>query len=85
MNARGVDKACKSYGQALLASGERGSNTCITHPPVGHNPAKAGLIPDRPKKSKDFLGKPSTTKMVLGLEERGAAYQLVGEVMAHQS
>jgi hypothetical protein len=65
-------------------SGERGSNTCLTHPPVGHNSAKAGLIPDGPKKSKDFLGKLSTTKMVLRLEERGAADQLVGEVMAHQ-
>jgi hypothetical protein len=38
-------------------SGERGSNTCLTHPLVGHNPGKLGLIPDRPKKSKDFLGK----------------------------
>ena len=59
MNARGVDKACKSYGQAMLASGERGSNTCLTYPPVGHNQEKSWLIPNRSISHKTLWIKPT--------------------------
>ena len=60
------------------ASGERVSNTLVTCPEVRHNPAKAELIPDviRRHMPAEERRKPP--------REGPMAYQLVGEVMAHQ-
>ncbi|TSC76550.1 MAG: hypothetical protein G01um101431_683 [Parcubacteria group bacterium Gr01-1014_31] len=79
MNAGGVSKACKSNESAARrTSGERVSNTLVTCPEVRNNQAKAWLIPDviRWHESAEERRKP--------LQEGPMAYQLVGEVMAHQ-
>ena len=50
-------------------SGERGSNTCLTHPPVGHNQEKSWLIPNRSISHKTLWIKP--TFVGAGGEGRG--------------
>ena len=63
-------------------SGRRVSNTWAIYPRIGDNTAKAVLIPD------DIIGwhhpiiKGSSQELPFG--EEPAAYQLVGEVTAHQ-
>jgi hypothetical protein len=59
-------------------SGERVRNTWATCPSLWDNPGKPELIPDTPTGSHGPAGK--------GPPERDgpAAYQLVGEVTAHQ-
>ena len=51
MNAGGVSKACKSYGEFISArlwilSGKRVSNTLVTYPKVQNNVPKGTLILD---------------------------------------
>ena len=49
MNAGGVLNTCKSNDDPVLApgiSGERVSNTWVTHPDDWDNPRKLGLIPN---------------------------------------
>ena len=58
MNAGGVSKACKSSDVSPargITSGKRVSNTLVTYLRDGHNPAKAGLIPDGHEGSSDIL------------------------------
>jgi len=70
MNAGGVDKACKSYGPEVARpkdSGERVSNTQITNPKIGHNSAKAGLIPNGLKAVMFWVKEQSVLGWVCGL------------------
>ncbi len=60
------------------SSGERVSNTWETYPGVGNNSKKFELIPHT------FLPSNGGLKKDLSLWEGLAAYQLVGEVTAHQ-
>ena len=83
MNAGGVSKACKSNGSSelaiiLKASGKRVSNTLVTCLEVRNNGPKGPLIPD-------VIGPVmGPRKAQKALWEGPMAYQLVGEVMAHQ-
>ena len=74
-------QACKSNGPAR-DSGRRVSNTWVIYPRVGDNTAKAVLIPDNITGWHHRVIKASSQE--LALKEGRAAYQLVGEVMAHQ-
>ena len=83
MNAGGVSKACKSSGVCLVAildifSGKRVRNTLAICLVVGHNSAKAELIPRWPLR---FIFQ---SKAQNALREEPMAYQLVGGVTAHQ-
>ena len=59
-------------------SGERVSNTWVTCPSLWDKPGKLGLIPDIHIFSHGVVWK------VLSVGDGPAAYQLVGEVVAHQ-
>ncbi len=59
-------------------SGERVSNTWAICPALWDKPWKRGLIPDT-----EPLGHPGGSKAP-AVQDEPAAYQLVGEVMAHQ-
>ena len=61
-----------------MGSGERVRNTRVTCPEVRDNTGKPVLIPDTPIPSHDGMRK------CFSLLEGLAAYQLVGEVTAHQ-
>ena len=74
-------QACKSNDLAR-DSGRRVSNTWVIYPRVGDNTAKAVLIPDNIIWWHHRILKGSSQE--LPIEEEPAAYQLVGEVMAHQ-
>ena len=74
-------QACKSNDLAR-DSGRRVSNTWAIYPRVGDNISKEVLIPDNISWSHDWEIKGGT--QVLPVGEEPAAYQLVGEVMAHQ-
>ena len=83
MNAGGVSKACKSNGSSelaiiLKASGKRVSNTLVTCLEVRNNGPKGPLIPDVIHRYLRWR------KAQKALREGLMAYQLVGEVMAHQ-
>ncbi len=79
MNAGGMAKACKSKVRVFISElGKRESNTLVTYPRFENNFEKSKIILDGLfliyiKKSK---GPP--------IGEGPMAYQLVGEVMAHQ-
>ena len=60
------------------------SNTWVTCPEDRDNPSKDGLIPDKTTKGSPFGVKGGLCSYKLSLQEGPAAYQLVGEVMAHQ-
>ena len=74
-------QACKSNGPAR-DSGRRVSNTWVIYPGLGDNISKEVLIPDDISGSKDLEIKGGSQE--LPIEEEPAAYQLVGEVTAHQ-
>ena len=74
-------QACKSNDLAR-DSGRRVSNTWAICPRGGDNISKEMLIPDEITGSHGLVIKGSSQE--LPLEEKPAAYQLVGEVMAHQ-
>ena len=74
-------QACKSNDLAR-DSGRRVSNTWAICPRVGDNISKEVLIPDEIIGSHDPIIKGGSQELPLG--EKPAAYQLVGEVMAHQ-
>ncbi len=74
-------QACKSNDLAR-DSGRRVSNTWVIYPRIGDNSAKAGLIPNDISGSHDLEIKGGSQG--LPFEEEPAAYQLVGEVTAHQ-
>ena len=74
-------QACKSNDLAR-DSGRRVSNTWVIYPIVGDNISKEVLIPDDIFGSHDSKIKGGSQE--LPLKEEPAAYQLVGEVMAHQ-
>ena len=74
-------QACKSNDLAR-DSGRRVSNTWVTCPRDGDNISKEVLIPDDTTWSHDRVVKGSSQE--LPLKEGPAAYQLVGEVTAHQ-
>jgi hypothetical protein len=81
MNAGGVPNTCKSNENPFFGLGDSGgrvSNTLVTCPEVGDNPAKAGLIPHMLWRVRGLLSKAPA------LREGPAAYQLVGGVMAYQ-
>ncbi len=81
MNAGGVPNTCKSNENPIFGlgdSGERVSNTLVTCPEAGDNPAKVGLIPHVLQRVRGLWWK------VSALREGPAAYQLVGGVMAYQ-
>ena len=59
-------------------SGERVSNTWVICPALWDKPGKLGLIPDIPHGLHGLWGK------AFAVWDGPAAYQLVGEVMAHQ-
>ena len=63
----------------MLTSGERVRNTRATYRKVGDSPPKGGLIPNVAEDRMVFL-----LKLVMALYEGLTAYQLVGEVTAHQ-
>ncbi len=72
---------CKSNGDQGFGpaiSGERVRNTWATCPRLWDNSGKPGLIPDTPAEPHDAAGKAPT------VWDGPAAYQLVGEVTAHQ-
>jgi hypothetical protein len=76
-----VLNTCKSNGDPDFGpaiSGERVRNTWATCPRLWDNPGKPGLIPDTPAIPHDAAGKAPT------VWDGPAAYQLVGEVTAHQ-
>ena len=75
-------KACKSNDLAR-DSGRRVSNTWAIYPRIGDNISKEMLIPDDTQSSHEGWVKGSFFKE-LPFEEEPAAYQLVGEVTAHQ-
>ena len=60
------------------------SNTWVTCPRVRDNPSKDGLIPDTSSRLKYLDGKDEDLFGGLSPLDGPAAYQLVGEVMAHQ-
>ena len=74
-------QACKSNDLAR-DSGRRVSNTWVIYPRLGDNISKEVLIPDDISGSHDLEIKGGSQG--LPFEEEPAAYQLVGEVMAHQ-
>ena len=74
-------QACKSNGPAR-DSGRRVSNTWVIYPQLGDNISKEMLIPDDISGSHDSEIKGGSQE--LPIEEEPAAYQLVGEVTAHQ-
>ena len=74
-------QACKSNGPAR-DSGRRVSNTWVIYPQLGDNISKEMLIPDDISGSQDLEIKGGSQG--LPIEEEPAAYQLVGEVTAHQ-
>ena len=74
-------QACKSNDLAR-DSGRRVSNTWVIYPRVGDNISKEMLIPDNISGSHDLEIKGGSQE--LPVEEEPAAYQLVGEVTAHQ-
>ena len=74
-------QACKSNDLAR-ESGRRVSNTWAIYPRDGDNISKEMLIPDNISEPHGLLIKGSSQE--LPLLEEPAAYQLVGEVMAHQ-
>ncbi len=74
-------QACKSHDLAR-DSGGRVSNTWVIYPRGGDNTSKEVLIPDYISRSHDQEIKGGSQG--LPLEEEPAAYQLVGEVTAHQ-
>ena len=74
-------QACKSHDSARN-SGRRVSNTWVIYPRVGDNISKEVLIPDNVSGSHDLEIKGGSQG--LPIEEEFAAYQLVGEVTAHQ-
>ena len=74
-------QACKSNGPAR-DSGRRVSNTWVIYPGLGDNISKEMLIPDDISGSHDPEIKGGSQG--LPFEEEPAAYQLVGEVTAHQ-
>ena len=81
MNAGGVFKTCKSNGVTwvviqVLLSGARVRNTWVTCPAERDSPGKLGLIPHGLARVKMAVR--------LSLQDWLAAYQLVGEVTAHQ-
>ena len=60
------------------------SNTWATCLGDRDNPSKDGLIPDKTPDSSLSEVKGGLCSCKLSLEEKSAAYQLVGEVTAHQ-
>ncbi len=74
-------QACKSHDLAR-DSGRRVSNTWIIYPRIGDNISKEMLIPDNISGSHDLEIKGGSQG--LPFKEESAAYQLVGEVTAHQ-
>ena len=74
-------QACKSHDLAR-DSGGRVSNTWAIYPRVGDNISKEALIPNDIPWSHDWGIKGGSQG--LPFMEEFAAYQLVGEVMAHQ-
>ena len=76
-----MSKACKSnellfFGRSV--SGKRERNTLITHPELVNNLWKRKLIHDIDE------GTPVLSLKAPAARERSMAYQLVGEVKAHQ-
>jgi len=65
-----------------LVSGERVSNTWATCPEVGDSPPKGGLIPHDDRGAASLRSQ--RWPQGLTLPDGPAAYQLVGEVTAHQ-
>ena len=65
-----------------MDSGRRVSNTWAIYPRIGDNISKEVLIPDDTIWSHDRMVKGGSQE--LPFEEEPAAYQLVGEVTAHQ-
>ena len=74
-------QACKSNDLAR-DSGRRVSNTWTIYPRIGDNISKEALIPNEISWSHDREIKGGSQG--LPFEEEPAAYQLVGEVTAHQ-
>ncbi len=74
-------QACKSNDLAR-ESGRRVRNTWVIYPRDGDNISKEVLIPDDIPFTKVNGIKGGSQE--LPVEEEPAAYQLVGEVMAHQ-
>ena len=60
------------------------SNTWIISPRAWDNPAKVGLIPDKTTLLRQCGKRWLYFRMRLSLEDESMAYQLVGEVKAHQ-
>ena len=82
VNAGGMVKTCKSnekHNFGYVESGERVRNTWATCPWVWNSPPKGGLMP-----YVAFHRMVKWLKLVMALKDGLAAYQLVGEVMAHQ-
>ena len=82
VNAGGMVKTCKSNEKqdfGFVESGERVRNTWATCPWVWNSPTKVGLMP-----YVAFLRMMKWLKLVMALKDGLAAYQLVGEVKAHQ-
>jgi hypothetical protein len=83
-----VDKTCKSNGTTFVAiqmlfSGERVRNTWAICRKVGDSSPKGELIPHVVRED-IFLNPKPGIAIFLALFEEPAAYQLVGEVTAHQ-
>ncbi len=83
-----MDEACKSNGIQEVAirlgeSGVRVRTTWVTHPEVGDNLPKGGLIPDMVFSRMRGVPKAGILRN-LSLQEGPASHQLVGEVTAHQ-
>ena len=81
-----MDKTCKSNGAFTVAilwvfSGARVRNTWATCPEVGDSSSKGELIPHVATGGFSWTPKPGLN---LALLDGPAAYQLVGEVTAHQ-
>ena len=82
VNAGGMVKTCKSnekHNFGYVESGERVRNTWATCPWVWNSPTKVGLMP-----YVAFHRMVKWLKLVMALKDGLAAYQLVGEVKAHQ-
>ena len=81
MNAGGVSKACKSHGPfeiiSMVVSGRRVRNTLVTYLEDANNLGKPGLM-------RDIIPTVNVGMKASALREGPMAYQLVGEVMAHQ-
>ena len=65
----------------VLASGERVSNTWVTSPEEGDTPSKGGSIPYTLQRGNSLEKR---WHSVLSPRDGLTAYQLVGEVTAHQ-